>query len=118
MSYNNFQPQTSLTDELKQLFPHMTPVSEAPRVESEAQFQDEWFKRYSAVKVEGRNRFSYWEVQNPDLLKWQCDRFDKVLFRVKPKMIFPEKPLQKSQQQKQIGYQAKKEIGHEPVFVE
>jgi len=113
---NDFRQQTTTTDDLKQLFPDLTPVSEAPPIESQAQFEAEWFKRYSAARVEGRTKISYWEVQNPHLLKWQSDRFDKVLFRVKPKMIFPQ--AKKASKQAAIGYEQKKAIGHEPTFNE
>jgi len=115
MSFETSGNRTSVTDELRQMFPGFVPVSEAPMIESDAQYREEWFKRYSAARVEGRNRVTYWEVQNPHLMKWQTDRGDLQCVRIRPKMMHVAAPTSK---QKQLGYQATKLLAHEPVFSE
>lgn len=64
---------TQISALLKTTFPDMTPASEAPVITSDAQFSEEWGQKYSAVKFEGRDR-SFWQVQNPNLIKYQCER--------------------------------------------
>lgn len=95
-----------ITAGLKFAFPHMTPVSEAPEITSDAMFSEEWTKRYSAVVFFDKKPQSYWEVQNPYLLKWQYER------RMSPIRRAPNKLIEQVDSKKKGG----KGGGYEPNF--